>query len=212
MSKALSLAQETLVRVSAALANRREEKLEEALKGAARGVPSEQVEEALLQSYLFLGYPITLNAFAVWRRISGRPAPAPAPGPEECAAWMARGAEVCEQVYGGQYEGLRVNVSALHPDMEQWMVMEGYGKVLGRPGLDLLTRELCVAALLAVLDARRQLYSHLRGALNVGATPSQIEHTLAIAAEFQNRDQTAQSSDVWRTVLERHRLRGASAS
>ena len=49
------------------------------------------------------------------------------------------------------------------------MLAEGYGKVLGRPGLALEVRELCIVAILAGQDAAPQLYAHLRGALNVGA-------------------------------------------
>jgi 4-carboxymuconolactone decarboxylase len=52
---------------------------------------------------------------------------------DDAALWRARGQEVCRAVYGGQYPRLRENVRDLHPDMERWMVEEGYGKVLGRP-------------------------------------------------------------------------------
>ena len=65
------------------------------------------------------------------------------------------------------------------------MVTEGYGKVLGRAGLDLATRELCIVALLAPQDAGPQLYSHLRGALNVGAAPEDVDETVRrIAAQL----------------------------
>jgi 4-carboxymuconolactone decarboxylase len=65
--------------------------------------------------------------------------------------------------------------------MERWMVVEGYGKVLGRPQLDLPTRELCIVALLAVLGMPRQLHSHLRGALNAGATLEEVEVAMRTA-------------------------------
>jgi 4-carboxymuconolactone decarboxylase len=55
------------------------------------------------------------------------------------------------------------------------MIVEGYGKVLSRPGLDLATRELCIVALLAPQDAAPQLYSHLRGALNAGAAEDSVD-------------------------------------
>jgi 4-carboxymuconolactone decarboxylase len=55
------------------------------------------------------------------------------------------------------------------------MLTEGYGKVLARPGLDLKTRELCIIALLASQDAPHQLHSHLRGALNAGATTAEVD-------------------------------------
>jgi 4-carboxymuconolactone decarboxylase len=83
------------------------------------------------------------------------------------------------------------------------MVVEGYGKVLGRPGLDLTTRELCIAALLAVLRAPRQLYSHLRGALNAGADPAAVEEVLDLACARLGEERTEQARAVWTQVQAR---------
>jgi len=68
------------------------------------------------------------------------------------------------------YDKLRLNVRDLHPALDSWMVLEGYGKVLSRQGLDLQRRELCVVAACAATDQDRQLHSHLHGALNVGVS------------------------------------------
>ena len=190
-----------LIRLSAALAARDEESHREILgEGAQRG-HGRQVEEVLLQSYLFLGYPIALNAFALWREIGGRDSGA---GTEEdWESWEKRGEDVCRTVYGGQYEGLRRNVRDLHPDMERWMVVEGYGKVLGRPYLDLATRELCIASLLSVLGAPRQLYSHLRGALNAGAGKEEVEEALSLACLHMDDGSPEDVWAVWRRVRTR---------
>jgi 4-carboxymuconolactone decarboxylase len=66
------------------------------------------------------------------------------------------------------YERLRDNVRALHPALDEWMILEGYGKVLSRPGLDLPRRELCIVAACAATGQERQLHSHLHGARNAG--------------------------------------------
>ena len=55
------------------------------------------------------------------------------------------------------------------------MIVEGYGKVLSRPALDLPRRELCIVAACAASKQDRQLHSHLHGALNVGVEPSVID-------------------------------------
>lgn len=165
-----------LIDISAALAGGSAGRLDAALRAAIGVAPPEAVEEALLQSYLFLGYPSALRGLAAWRRISAiaaRSTPA-----KDFKEWESRGTAICARVYGGQYEKLRVNIAALHPDMERWMVVEGYGKVLGRPGLDLITRELCVVAVLAPQDAGPQVYSHLRGALNAGAEESAVDEAV----------------------------------
>ena len=198
---ALTAAERALVRVSAALASRDAGQVDEALRHALAQAEGDAVEEVILQSYLFLGYPAALNAFARWRELSGRPAAAAVT--ESSQAWVERGEAVCRAVYGGQYEGLRANIGALHGDMERWMVVEGYGKVLGRPGLPLVVREMCIAALLAVQDVPRQLYSHLRGALNVGASPEQVAETLAEALPLCSAGARARAEETWAAVQSR---------
>jgi len=163
-----------LVDVSALLALGDRAGLDAALAHAATVTPDDAVEEALLQSYLFLGYPAALYGLSVWRKL--RPPPPPSPAADgDLTEWQARGDATCARVYGEQYARLRGNVAALHPDLERWMIVEGYGKVLSRPGLDLATRELCIVALLAPQDAAPQLYSHLRGALNAGAPEDSVD-------------------------------------
>ena len=196
---------EVLIRLSAVIASRSAEDLESVMRVAAERGDEDAIEEVILQSYLFLGYPIALNAMAQWRAVSGA-------GPREHAAvqrdtWLERGEEVCSAVYGGQYERLRVNVRSLHPDMERWMVEEGYGKVLGRPGLSLRERELCIVAQLVVLDVPRQLYSHLRGALNVGATESAVESALGVGQEYAEPGPSERARETWKSV----RLRRAES-
>lgn len=197
-----------LVRVSAAVSPCGTADLREALRAAIESAPPEQVEEVLLQSYLFAGYPASLNAFRVWRELSGRTAGEQSA--DEPEAWRRRGADVCRTVYGGQYERLRENVAALHPDMERWMVHEGYGKVLGRPGLSLEVRELCIAALLVGLDATPQLYAHLRGALNAGASVDDIEDALREAGRNVSADRRGTALEVWQRVKDRRRQRERS--
>jgi len=196
-----------LIGISAALAARDEQSLRRALQEGASGADAMRVEEVILQSYLFLGYPIALNAFALWREISGR-----GPGDavdDDWEGWSHRGGNVCRTVYGGQYEGLRRNVRILHPDMERWMVVEGYGKVLGRPHLDLAMRELCIISLLAVFGAPRQLHSHLRGALNAGACQSEVEEALKVACDYLDDQGSVETWAIWEQV--RTRVSGADA-
>ena len=195
----------SLVRVSAALSHGSTADLRTALRDAVDVADPEQVEEVLLQGYLFAGYPAALNAFRLWREISGRAAPAPVA--DDAEQWAQRGAEVFRVVYGDQAERLRENVAALHPDLERWAMLEGYGKVLGRPGLDLATRELCIAALLASLDAEPQLYAHLRGALNAGASEEDVDDALREAAREMSPERARGARDVWARVRDRRRER-----
>ena len=169
-----------LVQLSAAIAASDEATVRHWLAQAARDVPPTHVEELVLQSYLFCGFPRALNAAREWRRVSQRVAPDTDEAEEVALAeeWRERGEQTCAAVYGSMYEKLRLNVRDLHPALDSWMVVDGYGKVLGRPGLDLQRRELCVVAACAAMGQDRQLHSHLRGALNVGVEPEIIADTL----------------------------------
>jgi 4-carboxymuconolactone decarboxylase len=123
--------------------------------------------------------------------------------PDDAGEWPSRGARVCERVYGGTYGRLRANVARLHPDLERWMVVEGYGKVLGRPGLELPTRELCIVALLVGQDAPQQLHAHLRGALNVGASTASVAEAVELAGAETTPDRRDAARSIWNGLLAR---------
>ena len=207
MAKQDSLDPQTrdLVRFAAAIAQGYEPELRERV-GPLRSsqVPPSWVEELLLQSVLMCGYPRALVAFGIWRKFSGLPAPAEDVAAEyrDIEVWTKRGEETCAVVYGDNYRKLRDSVRALHPALDAWMITEGYGRTLSRPGLDLWRRELCTVAQTAVLETPRQLHSHLRGALNAGATFGQIEGVLSIVNPLLSFDQWKKVKELWRTVRE----------
>lgn len=196
---ALSPAALSLVQLSAAVASLDEVGIRPYLAGAAASAPALWVEEVLLQSYLFAGFPRALNAMREWRRVSGSVAPATDEGeePARAADWQTRGEETCAVVYGPFYEKLRSNIRALHPALDAWMIVEGYGKVLSRDGLALAQRELCIIAACAATRQDRQLHSHLHGALHAGATPSEVTATIAALHAFFTPDYRARVEGLW---------------
>lgn len=198
-----------LIRLSAAIAARDKVATTAAMQVTMTSCDPVQVEEALLQSYLFLGFPVCLNAFALWRRVSGRPADPPRT--VDVVEWERRGLDVCGRVYGDHFDRLRESIRGLHEDMDQWMVMEGYGKILGRPGLELDVRELCVIAILAVSRQPKQLFSHLRGALNVGASEERIRGALGAAVEHLDEEGSRLAWRTWDKVLDRREASGSAA-
>lgn len=176
-----------LVRLSARIARGGEEAMRQGcIECVKAAVPVQWVEELLLQSYLFCGFPRTLNATREWRRISGVSAPAATPaaapavpdGGEQYERWRAQGEATCAVVYGQFYEKLRHNIVALHPELDEWMVVEGYGKILSRPGLALTLRELCIVAACVAGSQDRQLHSHLHGSLNAGVPAAELRLSL----------------------------------
>jgi 4-carboxymuconolactone decarboxylase len=168
-----------LIQLAAALAGGDEPRVRQALSDAVDTVRVIWVEELLLQTYLFAGFPRALNGMREWRRVSGRAAPSRGEVADP-AKWRRMGERTCARVYGVMYDRLRENIRVLHPELDEWMIVEGYGKVLSRPGLDLGRRELCIVAACAASDQMRQLHSHLHGALNVGVSPSAVESALEV--------------------------------
>ena len=193
-----------LVRLSGTIAGVSEPQLRKAIAHCWAVARPEWTEEALLQSYLFAGFPRALNAMREWRKVSGRIAPAHDEGAEHeerAGQWRAEGEETCALVYGEMYQKLRVNIAELHPALDAWMVVEGYGKVLSRPGLDLVRRELCIVAVCAVARQDRQLQSHLHGSLNVGATAGQVAGALAALDGLVDVDYLARALAMFMKVL-----------
>ena len=166
-----------LIRLAAVIASGDEQQIRSALADAVDSVSRSWVEELILQSYLFCGFPRSLNAMREWRRLTGQHALLSAET-EDVKEWRRRGEATCEQVYGAMYDRLRVNILALHPELDDWMIVEGYGKVLSRPGLDLPRRELCIVAACAASRQDRQLHSHLHGAVNVGVAPEVVSEAI----------------------------------
>jgi 4-carboxymuconolactone decarboxylase len=163
-----------LVRLAAVVAAGDEDALRRELAHAAGSVPGVWVEELLLQTYLFAGFPRALNAMREWRRIH----PTVSLAAEARTPTRTDGEATCARVYGPMYDRLRENIRHLHPLLDDWMIDEGYGKVLSRPGLDLPRRELCIVAACAATGQDRQLHSHLHGARNAGASVSAVDAAL----------------------------------
>lgn len=187
-----------LVRLSAIITAGDDTTVRDAVTNSARTLPHPWVEELLLQTYLFAGFPRALNATRDWRRVVAVSAPdADARTVDE---WRRDGERTCALVYGVMYERLRENIRGLHDRLDDWMITEGYGKVLSRPALDLGRRELCIVAACAAANQDRQLHSHLHGALNVGVAPAVVSAAIDSFADFIGAERTRSVTLLWAWV------------
>jgi len=197
-----------LVRIAAATATGDEAKLRERMVAArAAHVPPQWVDELLLQSFLNVGYPLALVAFGVWRSVAGpvlESEKGEAIAHPEWERWTTRGTEACAEVYGRTFHKLMLNLRALHPAIEPLVVVDAYGKILGRPGLDSKRRELCTLAAIAMQNAPRQLHAHLRGALNTGSTREDVDAVLAVVEADLPADRALRTWELWADVRERN--------
>lgn len=195
-----------LVRIAAATATGDEAKLRERMIAArATDVPPRWVDELLLQSFLNVGYPLALVAFGVWRSVAGPVGDSGEPiAHPEWERWTERGVEACTHVYGRTYHKLLLNIRTLHPAIEPLVLVDAYGKILGRPGLDPKRRELCTLAAIAMQNAPRQLHAHLRGALNTGSTREDVDAVLAIVEEDLSKERALKLWEMWADVRGRN--------
>jgi 4-carboxymuconolactone decarboxylase len=208
----LDVATRALVRLAAQVAGGTEGEIREALGDAVASTPPTWIEELILQTYLFAGFPRAPNAAREWRRLSGgsqaEAAEAnPAGGNDDytnAPEWRSRGEETCAVVYGDAYAPLRRNIAHLHPALDTWMIVEGYGKVLSRPGLDLPRRELCIIAACAHTGQDRQLHSHLHGALNAGAPAGAVDSTFDALEGILDHNAMRSSRMLWARVRTKH--------
>ena len=68
--------------------------------------------------------------------------------------------------------------------LQNWLNEHAWGSTWQRGGIDLKTRSLCTCAMLAALGRSTELRGHVRGALNNGATPAELQEVLLHAAVY----------------------------
>lgn len=185
-----------LVRLAAIVAGSDEDAVRAEIARVAAMIPDVWIEELLLQTYLFAGFPRALNAMREWRRVH----PDVAGSPTSREPTRADGEATCARVYGAMYERLRENIRHLHPLLDDWIITEGYGKVLSRPGLDLPRRELCIVAACAATRQDRQLHSHLHGARNAGVSANAVDAAIGVLADVLGPSRLRDVKLLWSRV------------
>jgi len=181
----LTHAEAGLVALSAAVAAGDADAISSATEEAIlAGAPPAAIYESLLQSYLFVGFPRAIEAlFAAGPVLLRHGYEPPAAAPADIATWNAAGESLCRSIYGRNFEKLLTTMRGLSPDLAQWMILEGYGKTLSRPGLTPVEREYCVVAILTATKMWRQLRSHAIGAVNVGGTRAGVRESIELCAK-----------------------------
>ena len=164
--------------VSAAAVLRKEKHFRNLLLEAKnRRISSKKIYEALLQNYLFAGYPSALESLKIFKEYFSK---INRNNAEDFNLYHFRknGEQNCRKIYGDKFEKLISNINSFSPEMSNWLVLEGYGKVLSRKNLSLLEREYCIISVLTALQFEEQLYSHINGAFRLGAKEKNISEII----------------------------------
>ena len=166
-------------------------------------IDPKEIYEILLQGHLFVGYPKAIESFFIFNDIIRKS--------EEYFGYNreianynlfeARGLKTAKQIYNNKFDLVYDNIKNLCPDLVSGMIIEGYGRIISRPGLDILARELAIVAVLTITSMPRQLYSHIKGSLNVGANPDQIKAIIKRCGFYINPSKIDQALLILEKVL-----------
>ena len=172
----LSASETRLVRLSAAIALGAWDELRRLRREAPPGEPDRRWREVLLQAHLFAGFPRAVEAASVLATFGGLGPPEP----DELAQSSdpAAGRALFDAIYGENAPTVRAALDEAHPELARWIAEHAYGRVLARAGLAPDRRELAAVAALAAQGQERQLASHARGAVRLGATTAEVRATV----------------------------------
>lgn len=142
----------------------------------AAGATPSILREALLLLVPYVGHPRALAAFKAAGPLGG-PAGSDEADPGQRAV---RGRQAFEAVYGPTAGRVLDGLAALDPCLPAWTLEHAYGRVLARPGLALVERELLGVSLLTALGGLDDaLLGHLRGAARLGASAEALAAAVA---------------------------------
>ncbi|AKH17973.1 carboxymuconolactone decarboxylase family protein [Deinococcus soli (ex Cha et al. 2016)] len=104
-------------------------------------------------------------------------------------------------IFGSQQDRIEQRLDELDPDLGGYIRDFAYDTVYERPGLDLKTKELIACALLVSLGSPPELRTHLRGALNAGATEAELRGALMMCVPYLGFPRTVAAFEVLRHHL-----------
>src|SRR5262245_23260962 len=169
---------------------------------AARSLPRQDLEETLLQSVLFCGFPRAVTAFEQF----GEAWPAtttPAGGGLPPAEQGPAGQALFARIYGLNGAAVQAMLKTFHEDFHDFVLEAAYGRILTRPHLAPGVPEVLAVAVLPAQHQLRQFIAHARGALHFGSNLAELRETLVSVF-----GETAQV-DAWLARLDRHSRRGS---
>lgn len=95
-----------------------------------------------------------------------------------------RGIAVRREVLGAGHVDRATQVSAFSTPLQELVTKVCWGDIWSRPGLDRRTRSLLNLAMLTALNRSHELAVHVRGAINNGCSPEEIQEALLQTAVY----------------------------
>ncbi|MBT5739339.1 MAG: carboxymuconolactone decarboxylase family protein [Planctomycetes bacterium] len=145
--------------------------VETALSQSLQQHTAEEVEETILQSIPYSGFPAAVEALG-WLRERFPTASSQRP------TSSARTTGLFDSVYGTARERVLESLRKRHPDLETWIEQFAYRTVMDSSWLDAAQIESLAVASLIGQGRMSPLHSHLRGALRTGVKASELKELL----------------------------------
>jgi 4-carboxymuconolactone decarboxylase len=188
-SRSLPIRFRLLVIVSALYATRNRAKAFLYIKRTLRQrrLPASFFSELFIHLSLFLGYPAMLDGLERLASLRANKSRKNAFRRKRGVA-IAEGRSILTMIYGEQTGKLVIGLEKLEKGLALRITEDAYGTIMARQGLHLSEREVINVVVLFIEGYKRQLYSHLRGALRVGVKPRTLKSLLALVGQLVNQD------------------------
>lgn len=150
-------------------------------------IPSGDVLEILLQAHLFAGFPRAIEALDRWHRIARTDTESARASAPHDLPWDDRrtlGEALFRRIYDQHANRVLRQLELLGGPLRDWILEHAYGRVLARPGVPPLERELAAVTALLVTNCPKQLASHMRGALRCGASRDEVRGAILLGRFF----------------------------
>lgn len=105
-------------------------------------------------------------------------------------------------IFGTQQPRIQQRLDELDPDLGRYIRDFAYDTVYDRPALALKTKELIACALLVSLGSPPELRTHIRGALNAGASEAEVRDALMMCVPYLGFPRTVAAFEVLRQHLQ----------
>lgn len=147
------------------------------------GVTPESLREGVLMAHLFAGFPRAIESFHALRRACSDREPGDDREPGQAGDPRAtRGRHLFQRIYGERTEPVLDLLGSFSPTFLEAVLEDAYGRILARPHLRGVVRELMAVCALTAGRLPRQLESHLEGARRLGADAGALREVMSLAA------------------------------
>ncbi|MBK9333721.1 MAG: carboxymuconolactone decarboxylase family protein [Ignavibacteria bacterium] len=160
-----------------------------------------KIYEAILQSHLFCGFPAAIESLKIFSNHFTDYKPKIQSN--DTGLFSVLGNHNCKLIYKNNFKKLLANITDLSPDLKNWMITDGYGKVMGRKGLNLLEREFINISVLCTRYYENQLHSHLKGCINLGCDPIFVIRILEELTKTAGKTNVKKAQELLKAIVKK---------